>query len=109
LQAQIGQLRRTLGVTAIVTSEAGYALDVGPDDLDAARIEQLGGPRPRLLQEVHERMEHVPANSGCWTGHECGEVLAGLGRSWQGLPRGTMAAGKLGAEILKPIPVSCAP
>ena len=30
LQAQIGQLRRTLGATAIVTTEAGYALDVGP-------------------------------------------------------------------------------
>ena len=28
LQAQIGQLRRTLGAAAIVTSEAGYALDV---------------------------------------------------------------------------------
>jgi hypothetical protein len=41
LQAQVGQLRRTLGATAIVTSEAGYALDVGPDDLDAARFEQL--------------------------------------------------------------------
>ena len=39
LQAQIGQLRRTLGATAIVTAEAGYALDVGPDDLDAARFE----------------------------------------------------------------------
>ena len=30
LQAQIGQLRRTLGASSIVTSEAGYALAVGP-------------------------------------------------------------------------------
>ena len=30
LQAQIGQLRRTLGATAIVTSNAGDALDIGP-------------------------------------------------------------------------------
>ena len=29
LQAQIGQLRRTLGATAILTSDAGYALDIG--------------------------------------------------------------------------------
>ena len=29
LQAQIGQLRRTLGAGAIVTTEAGYALAVG--------------------------------------------------------------------------------
>ena len=51
LQAQIGQLRRTLGATAIVTSEAGYALDVGPDDLDAARFEQLVAKGRRLLEE----------------------------------------------------------
>ena len=51
LQAQIGQLRRTLGATAIVTSEAGYALDVGPDDLDAARFEQLVAKGRHLLDE----------------------------------------------------------
>ncbi len=51
LQAQIGQLRRTLGAAAIVTSEAGYALDVGLDDLDAARFEQLVAKGRRLLDE----------------------------------------------------------
>ncbi len=51
LQAQIGQLRRTLGAAAIVTSEAGYALDIGPDDLDAARFEQLVAKGRRLLEE----------------------------------------------------------
>ena len=50
LQAQIGQLRRTLGATAIVTSEAGYALDIGPGDLDAARFEQLVAKGRRLLE-----------------------------------------------------------
>jgi 2-methylisocitrate lyase-like PEP mutase family enzyme len=50
-RAQIGQLRRTLGATAIVTSEAGFALDVGPDDLDAARFELLVAKGLRLLQE----------------------------------------------------------
>ena len=51
LQAQIGQLRRTLGATAIVTSDAGYALDIGPDDVDAARFEQLVANGRRLLEE----------------------------------------------------------
>jgi DNA-binding SARP family transcriptional activator len=51
LQAQIGQLRRTLGATAIVTSGAGYALGIGPDDVDAARFEQLVAKGRRLLEE----------------------------------------------------------
>jgi predicted ATPase/DNA-binding SARP family transcriptional activator len=51
LQAQIGQLRRTLGATAILTSDAGYALDLGPDDVDAARFEQLVAKGRRLLEE----------------------------------------------------------
>ncbi len=51
LQAQIGQLRRTLGATAIITSDAGYALDVGPDDVDASRFEQLVATGRRLFAE----------------------------------------------------------
>jgi predicted ATPase/DNA-binding SARP family transcriptional activator len=51
LQAQIGQLRRTLGATAIVTSDAGYALGIGPDDVDAARFEQLAARGRRLFEE----------------------------------------------------------
>ena len=51
LQAQIGQLRRTLGAAAIVTSDAGYALGIGPDDVDAARFEQLVARGRRLLEE----------------------------------------------------------
>ena len=51
LQAQIGQLRRTLGATAILTSDAGYALDIGPDDVDAARFEQLVAKGRRLFEE----------------------------------------------------------
>jgi len=41
LQAQIGQLRRTFGAAAILTSEAGYALCVGPGEVDIVRFEQL--------------------------------------------------------------------
>ncbi len=48
LQAQIAQLRRTLGASAIVTSEAGYALDISAADLDAARFEALVGEGRRL-------------------------------------------------------------
>jgi hypothetical protein len=36
LQAQIGQLRRTHGATAILTSDVGYALDIGPDDVEGS-------------------------------------------------------------------------
>ena len=38
LQAQIGQLRRTFGAAAVITTEAGYALDVGPDEVDVVRF-----------------------------------------------------------------------
>jgi DNA-binding SARP family transcriptional activator len=55
LQAQIGHLRRTLGATAIVTSEAGHALDIGPDDVDAARFEQLVAKGRRLLEAGQRR------------------------------------------------------
>ncbi len=51
LQAQIGQLRRSLGAAAIVTSDAGYALSIGPDDVDAARFEQLVSKGRRLFDE----------------------------------------------------------
>ncbi len=50
LQAQIGQLRRTLGPAAIVTSDAGYALDVGPDDVDVVRFEHLVAQGRRLAE-----------------------------------------------------------
>ena len=46
LQAQIGQLRRTFGAAAIVTSDAGYALDVQPDQVDVVRFEQLVSEGP---------------------------------------------------------------
>src|SRR5664280_3021043 len=51
LQAQIGQLRRTLGSAAILTTEAGYALAVDPDDMDGVRFEQLVAKGRRLLGE----------------------------------------------------------
>ena len=51
LQAQIGQLRRALGATAILTTEAGYALDAGPEDVDAVRFEQLAAKGRRLFEE----------------------------------------------------------
>jgi LuxR family transcriptional regulator, maltose regulon positive regulatory protein len=48
LQAQIGQLRRTLGPAAILTTEAGYALTAGPDEVDVVRFEQLVAKGQRL-------------------------------------------------------------
>src|ERR1700730_15331280 len=59
LQAQIGQLRHTFGAAAIVTSEAGYALAVGPDEVDVVRFEQLGA---RGRQRAGDR-EMAPASA----------------------------------------------
>src|SRR6202035_1595659 len=50
LQAQIGQLRRTFGAGAVVTTEAGYALDVGPEDVDVVRFEHLVAQGRRLAE-----------------------------------------------------------
>src|SRR5580700_8785397 len=51
LQAQIGQLRRTLGPAAILTTEAGYALTAGPDEVDVVRFEQLVAEGQRLAAD----------------------------------------------------------
>ena len=48
LQAQIGQLRRTFGPAAILTTEAGYALTAGPGEVDVVRFEQLVAKGQRL-------------------------------------------------------------
>ena len=53
LQAQIGQLRRTLGADAIVTTEAGYALTISSGDIDVVRFEQLVA-KGRCLSEEGE-------------------------------------------------------
>ncbi len=51
LQAQIGQLRRTLGAAAILTTEAGYALTAGPNEVDVIRFEQLVAKGQRLAAD----------------------------------------------------------
>src|ERR1039457_556817 len=51
LQAQIGQLRRTLGPAAILTTEAGYALAAGPHEGDVVRFEQLVAKGQRLAAD----------------------------------------------------------
>jgi LuxR family transcriptional regulator, maltose regulon positive regulatory protein len=51
LQAQIGQLRRTLGPAAILTTEAGYTLTAGPDEVDVVRFEQLVAKGQRLAAD----------------------------------------------------------
>ena len=48
LQAHIGQLRRAFGAAAILTSGAGYALAVGPDDVNIVRFGQLVAEGRRL-------------------------------------------------------------
>jgi LuxR family maltose regulon positive regulatory protein len=51
LQAQIGQLRRTFGPAAILTTEAGYALAAGPGEVDVVRFEQLVAEGRRLASD----------------------------------------------------------
>ena len=51
LQTQIGQLRRTLGPAAILTTEAGYALTAGPDQVNVVRFEQLVAKGQRLAAD----------------------------------------------------------
>ena len=74
LQTQIGQLRRTLGPTAILTSEAGYALAAGPDEVDVVRFEQLVAKGRRLAADG----ELAPASAalGEALGLRRGEPLA---------------------------------
>ena len=43
LQAQVSQLRRLLGRGAVTWAAAGYRLALGPDDVDAIRLERLVG------------------------------------------------------------------
>ena len=50
LQAQVGQLRRTFGAAAVITTDAGYALDAGPGDVDIARFEHLAAQGRRLAE-----------------------------------------------------------
>ena len=74
LQAQIGQLRRTFGAAAILTTEAGYALAVGPDDVDVVRFGQLVAEGRRLAEDG----EAAPASAalGEALGLRRGEPLA---------------------------------
>src|ERR1700719_4245094 len=51
LQAQVGQLRRTLGPAAILTTEAGYALAACPDEADVVRFEHLVATGERLAAD----------------------------------------------------------
>ena len=74
LQTQIGQLRRTLGPTAILTSEAGYALTAGPDEVDVVRFEQLVAKGQRLAADGE--LEPASAALGEALGLRRGEPLA---------------------------------
>jgi predicted ATPase/DNA-binding SARP family transcriptional activator len=49
LQASVSQLRRAFGAAKIVTSDAGYALAINPDDLDSVRFERLVADGRRQL------------------------------------------------------------
>jgi DNA-binding SARP family transcriptional activator len=74
LQAQIGQLRRTFGAAGVITTEAGYALDVGPDEVDAVRFEHLVAQGQRLAEA--DQTADASAALGEALGLRRGEPLA---------------------------------
>ena len=74
LQAQIGQLRRTLGPAAILTTEAGYALRAGPGEVNVVRFEQLVAKGRRLAADGE--MEPASAALGEALDLRRGEPLA---------------------------------
>ena len=67
LQAQIGQLRRTLGPAAILTTEAGYALAARPGEVNVVRFEQLVTKGQRLAAdgEMSRRRPRWARPSAC--------------------------------------------
>jgi DNA-binding SARP family transcriptional activator len=50
-QSLVAQLRRALGPDAVVTSEAGYALNVRPDEVDIYRFEKMIAESRRAAEE----------------------------------------------------------
>ena len=74
LQTQIGQLRRTLGPAAILTTEAGYALTAGPGEVNVVRFERLVAKGQRLA--AGGEMAPASAALGEALGLRRGEPLA---------------------------------
>ena len=74
LQAQIGQLRRTFGPAAILTTEASYALATRPEEVDVIRFEHPVS-QGRLLAEAGQAAG-ASAALGQALGLRCGEPLA---------------------------------
>lgn len=79
LQAQVSQLRRTLGAGApIVTRGPGYLLDAAADDVDAVRFERLLTRARRLLDDGDPGAAAVAGEAlSLWRG----EALADAGDS----------------------------
>lgn len=70
VQVYVSRLRKALGEGVLVTRGSGYALEVGPDAVDADRFERLAG-------EGHDALDRGDARAGaarlrdaldCWRG-----------------------------------------
>src|ERR1700684_860523 len=64
LQAQIGPLRRSLGRACILTTEAGYTLTAGPDEVDVVRFERLVAEGQRLAADGEPGPAAAPLGGG---------------------------------------------
>ena len=62
----MSQLRRAFGAAKIVTSDAGYALAIAPDDLDAVRFERLvaDGRRQLVAGDAGRCVEDAACRAG---------------------------------------------
>jgi hypothetical protein len=89
LQAQIGQPRRTFWPTAVITTEAGYALAVDPDEVDVVRLSSwcpTGGGWPPPVRWCWRQPPWVRPSA-------CGGVNRGPGDDTRFVPLG--CTGKL--------------
>jgi predicted ATPase/DNA-binding SARP family transcriptional activator len=70
LQAYVSRLRKVLGAHRLVTRAPGYALDVRPDDIDAARFERLltSGRDARLAGDAERAVALLREALSLWRG-----------------------------------------
>ncbi len=67
LQNYVSLLRKALGADVLVTREAGYVLDVAPDQIDLGRFERLCA-EARAAADVAERTGSLREALGLWRG-----------------------------------------
>ncbi len=73
LQNYVSLLRKALGADVLVTREAGYVLDVAPDQIDLGRFERLCA-EARAAADVAERAGSLREALGLWRGPPLADI-----------------------------------